>query len=248
MRKFDLAEKERIDIEHWAANPEENPESDSIFNVINKVTDMPALLECQRPFDAEFRRFRRVLELGAGQGWASCLFRKLYPQAQFTVSDISEHAVASVRKWEKILDVGVEKTFACRSYEVPAEDASFDCVFTYAAAHHFVAHRRSLREIRRLLKPGGHAFYFHEPACRRWIYRAAHYRVNRCRPDVPEDVIVYPKLLRIAREEGLRAELHFNPTLHKRGATEFLYYFVLGKLPFLQRILPCTATFHFVRE
>jgi SAM-dependent methyltransferase len=240
-----IAEKENIDIEDWRTNPHESPESDSVHNVINKVTDMPSLLESQQPFDAIFRDAKNILELGGGQGWASCLLKRLYPQARFTVTDISPYAVASVPKWERIFGVRIEESKACRSYEIPAEDACYDCIFTYASAHHFVAHRKSLREIHRVLKPGGHAFYFHEPACRKWIYKAAHKRVNRMRPSVPEDVLVYPKVLRIARDLGFEAEFLFTPILHKRGPKEFLYYMVLSKLPLLQKLLPCTGTFHF---
>ncbi|MCD6024326.1 MAG: class SAM-dependent methyltransferase [Fibrobacteria bacterium] len=243
-----IEDKERIDIEDWRNHPHESPESDSVHNVINKVTDMPTLLESQRPFDAIFREATDVLELGGGQGWASCLLKRLYPGARYTVTDISPYAVASVHKWERILDVKIDRTAACRSYEIPAEDATYDCVFTYASAHHFMAHRKTLRELRRVLKPGGHAFYFHEPACRRWIYGPAYRRVNRLRPEVPEDVLVFPKILALAREAGLEAEFHFTPSLGKRGPTEFLYYLLLNRIPWLQQLLPCTGTFHFTRK
>ncbi len=248
MQRVDISEKERIDVESWRTNPYESPESDSIHNIINKMTDVPCLLECQAPFDSIFKKSTAVFELGGGQGWASCVLKRIYPQADFTVSDISEFAVASVHKWEKILSVTTEKPLACKSYDIPVPDASFDCVFTFSAAHHFGAHRKSLAEIHRVLKPGGSAFYFHEPACRPWIYKRAYLRVNRGRPDVPEDVIVYSKLIKIAEAVGFKAEFRFTPTLHKRGPKEYLYYTVLRAFPFLQHIFPCTGTFHFSKK
>jgi SAM-dependent methyltransferase len=245
--KNDLSEKEKVDIDHWTKDPMESPESDSVHNIINKVTDMPSFLESLEPYSRLFDGFGDVLELGGGQGWASCLLKRLHPAARYTVTDISEHAVASVPKWERILGARIDKAFAAKSYEIPVPDESYDCIFTYASAHHFAAHRRSMVEFRRVLKPGGHVLYFHEPVCRKWIYKAAYRRVNKLRPVVEEDVIVYPKLLEIAREEGFRADFRFTPTLHKRRPKEFLYFFGLSRLPFLQHLLPATATFHFIK-
>ncbi len=241
----DLASRELLEVEYWRTGQFDNPESDSIENIINKITDAPALLECSEKYEVLFRNFQSVLELGAGQGWASCMLKKMYPKASFTVTDISPYAIASLFKWEHIFKVKIEKPIPCTSYAIPSDDDSFDCVFAYSAAHHFGAHRKSLTEIKRVLKPGGHCFYFHEPCCRKWIYSLAFWRVNRLRPIVPEDVIVYPKLISMAREIGFQVEFLFQPTLHKRLPTEFLYYFLLRTFPFLQSIVPCTGTFHF---
>lgn len=245
---MDLARKEEIEIEYWRVTEEEAPGSESVHNLINKITDAPNLLESLRPYEPVFAAAGSVLELGAGQGWASCMLKRLYPRAAFTVSDISEYAVASIPKWERVLAAKVDKAISCRSYEIPAEDSSFDCVFAYAAAHHFQAHRRTFRELRRVLKPGGQAFYFHEPCCRRWIYPMAYRRVNRTRHTVPEDVLIYPELLALAREAGFEANLRFTPTLNKRFPVEFVYYLGMRKLPFLQRLLPCTGTFQFINR
>lgn len=247
LKKPSIEEKEVLDLRIWKESPEESPDSDSVFNIINKFTDMPSFLESLEPYGEQLRAARDVLELGGGQGWASCLLKRLHPRLRVTVTDISEHAVASLHKWERILSVKTENAFACRSYDIPAGDSSYDIVFTYAAAHHFEAHRRTLRELARVLRPGGSAFYLHEPCCRRWIYPLAYRRVNAKRPEVPEDVLVYPEILKLAREAGLRPEFRFTPTLHKRGPREHLYYSALRAVPVLQSLLPCTGTFRFVK-
>lgn len=92
-------------------------------------------VEKLKMFNSHFAGARDILELGGDQGWASCIVKRSYPGARLTLTDISEDARA------------------CRSYETPFPDASFDLIFAFSAAHHFVRHRRTLQEIRRLCGP-----------------------------------------------------------------------------------------------
>jgi hypothetical protein len=68
------------------------------------------------------------------------------------------------------------------------------------------------------------------------------------RPVVPEDVLVYPELLSLARAAGLSGQVLFAPTTANRGVVETLYYFVLGKIRPLQHVLPCTVDLIFTRD
>lgn len=235
-----LEEKERIEIDFWRNSESESPEADSVENVLNKASEARAFLESIRGFTGHFQASRSILELGAGQCWASCIVKRLYPSATVIGTDISEAAVASAHKWERIFGVRLDGTRACRSYATPFETASFDLVFACAAAHHFVRHRRTFAELARILKPGGVALYLREPGCRRYIHGLAHRRVNRKRPEVPEDVLIYRDLERLAREAGLQAETIFDPTPTSRGPVETVYYMVLQRMPLLQHLLPCS--------
>ena len=141
--------------------------------------------------------------------------------------------VMSVQIWERLRD------------DLPEPDASVDVVFCFAAAHHFGTHRRTLAEIHRVLRAGGVAHYFYEPACPAYLHRAASWRVTHKRPEVPEDVLVYSRLIELGREVGLSAEVSFYPTFRRRGSVETLYYATLTALPPLRRALPCTANFSF---
>ena len=122
-----------------------------------------------------------IVELGGGQGWASCIVKRMYPHAKVVLTDISHYALASLPKWERILGAKLDGIVACRSYELPAADSSVDCVFCFASAHHFGAHGRTIREIARVLKPGGRCLYLYEPSCPPWIHRIARWRVRRKR-------------------------------------------------------------------
>jgi SAM-dependent methyltransferase len=207
--------------------------------------EVPIFLSCLERHASRLKPAARVLELGAGQGWASCVYKRRFTDSHVTATDISEYAIASLPKWEHVFQVKVDRHYACRSYETNEADAAVDHVFCFAAAHHFVAHRKTLREISRVLKPGGSAFYFYEPTTPRYLYSIAHRRVNRNRPAAPEDVLITREIVEIATSFGLGVEVDYFPSLPRRGSFESVYYAVLGKLPTLWRLLPCTANFIF---
>jgi len=239
-----LEDKENAEILFYRDAEHEKPEADSLPNLLNKMQDCAVFVSVLPKFDDIFRNATDVLEIGGGQGWASCALKKLYPKLRVTLTDISEYAVKSCHKWERVFGTSIDESFACRSYEIPKPDASLDCVFCFSSAHHFVKHSETLKEIKRVLRKGGHCLYLHEVTTSRLMYRWAHARVNR-RGVVPEDVIIHKDLLSAAREMELTATIQFNPTLLKRGPAETLYYFVLGRLGFLQPLLPCSANFRF---
>ena len=240
-----LAGKEAVEIDYWKNSEHEKPDSNSIYNLVLKAVEARVLLTKLETYGNVFSTAGTIVELGAGQAWGSCVVKYLFPNAHVTATDISPHAIASRHKWERVYDVDLDAAITCRSYEIPYEDESTDIVFCFSSAHHFVDHRGTLREIMRILKPGGHAYYFHEPACRGYIHAIAKRRVNAKRPAVPEDLILYKEIELISSEIGLSCTPVFSPTTIERSDLETLYYFTLRQLPFLQRLLPCSIDFTF---
>lgn len=247
MERTDLHTRQRREIEFWRDSPHERPESTSVENLVNKAGDAGILIDLLQVYQNDFARARDILELGAGQGWASCLVKKKFPGACVRATDISSYALASVPKWEHIFDTKLDGVEACLSYQIPTRDESYDLVFCFAAAHHFAAHRRTLQEVRRILRPDGVALYLYEPSCHAGLYRAAVSRVERKRPDVKEDVLIYSKIRALADEVGLRGEVSFYPSVRYRSPGALLYYSVLSRVSMLQRVLPCTVNYRFTR-
>ena len=139
-------EKRRIEIEFWRDNEKERPGADSLENQLDKSADALIFREALRPYEKEFASAKNIVELGAGQGWASCVVKRLFPDSHVTATDISEFAVASIARWENIYGVKIDDTAACTSDQLPFDDASVDIVFCFAAAHHFVTHNETFKE------------------------------------------------------------------------------------------------------
>jgi len=243
----DIKAKQKLEIEFWKDSKSQSPESDSIQNIVNKMSDAQVFLDCLNRHREKLPKYGRVLELGAGQGWATCIYKRLFPEAYLISTDISEFAVKSLPKWERIFEVAIDHSYACKSYEIHEDDASLDMVFCFASAHHFLAHKRTLSEIARVLRPGARAIYFHEPATPRLFYPPVFRHMNRKRDTVPEDVLIIPEIQKLARLAGLYLNVDYYPSLIKRGPLETVYFYILGRFPLLQRILPSSANFIFLR-
>jgi len=129
--------------------------------------------------------------------------------------------------------VKLDGVFPCSSYEIPVESASLDLIFCYAAAHHFMAHRRTLREIHRVLAPAGIACICVNPparasciACLLARQPQRHGRAGR-RADPPQTLPDRPRM-------RIRTPGRFSSRLSESRLLETNYYFLLSKLPFLQ--------------
>ena len=97
----------------------------------------------------------RLLDLGCGAGHAS--FTAAASVAQVVAYDLSAQMLAVVKQAaaEKGLNnIQLQQGVA---ESLPFEDASFDLVISRYSAHHWHDVGQALREVRRVLKPGGRA-------------------------------------------------------------------------------------------
>lgn len=95
----------------------------------------------------------RVLEVGCGRGGgASWLHRTLHPAAM-TAVDFSAQAIALCKQRYPLPGL----TFLVGDAEkLPLADASFDAVINVESSHCYGSMPAFLREVARVLKPGGH--------------------------------------------------------------------------------------------
>jgi SAM-dependent methyltransferase len=238
-----IEEAQAIELALWDRLKDQN----WLDNLANKLSELRWLLPKFSLYEEKFRSAQSVLELGGGEGWASCVVKRLYPEHSVAASDISPSAISGIDKWQRIFECTVDTRFPCKSYEVPLPDNSVDLIFSFQAAHHFVLQMDTLREAARLLRPGGTCMYLHEPSCRKFIHPVAKWRVNRKRPECPEDVLVLEEMRKGAATFGFRLDVNYSTATINRGVVEGVYYKSLSMFPFICPLVPCTADFIFTK-
>lgn len=95
----------------------------------------------------------RVLDVGCGAGHAS--FVAAGTAAQVTAYDLSDNMLAVVREAAHARGLTNIETRQGQAEALPFSEASFDVVISRYSAHHWHDVGRALREIKRVLKPGG---------------------------------------------------------------------------------------------
>jgi SAM-dependent methyltransferase len=137
---------------YWRDSPTEALGLETLANLLNKMGEVRVFLAYLEKVPQLLADRGTVLELGAGQGWSSCLYKRLFPQAHVIATDPSPYAIGSVGYCERIVGTAIDRHSACKSYATAEPDASVDLIFCFAAAHHFADHPGTLRELHRILK------------------------------------------------------------------------------------------------
>jgi len=244
-----LSEKEKIEINYWRDSHFESPKTFTKGNLINKIQECKIFDYKINKYLELFRDKNSVLEIGAGQGWASCFLKKYYlPSSDFTVTDISPYAIESIKNWESFFDVKIDKYYPSKSYELSEGNRQFDLIFCYAAAHHFVLIEETLIELKRLLSDDGHILFLYEPTSSKFSYPLHHYYVNKIPHSTPEDVLIPSKIKSMCSKIGLKYENHYDPNqMIIRNIPIAIYFSFLRILPFLQKLLPSSSDLIFYK-
>lgn len=241
-------EKEQRENDFWTNDPEEGPNVFGLYGVVNKMYEAKAFLEKLTKYKYYFSNADTIVELGAGQGWASCIVKHLFTDSTVYATDLCPDAIKSLPKWEKIFNVTIDKSYACKSNELPFENDSIDLTFCFQAAHHFSEQKSTIQEIHRILKPGGVCLYLREPSCRKYIYPLAYKRVNNNRPTVPEDVLIYKDIIKMGKQTGFHVNHAFDTSCTGHNSFAGVYYYILGKIGFLKHFFPCTSDITFIKN
>lgn len=102
----------------------------------------------------EFDEFKgkRVLEVGCGSGIDTAEFAR--NGAIVTAIDLTKEGVELTKKLLNENGLAA-KVMQADATNLPFEDKSFDCVYSYGVLHHIPELEKALAEIHRVLKPGG---------------------------------------------------------------------------------------------
>lgn len=109
--------------------------------------------------------YGRALELGSGTGFFLLNLMQAGVMAEGHVTDLSPGMVEVARRNAAGLGFEVEGRVA-DAESIPYEDDSFDLVVGHAVLHHIPDVERALREVLRVLRPGGRFVFAGEPTAR----------------------------------------------------------------------------------
>jgi ubiquinone/menaquinone biosynthesis C-methylase UbiE len=187
----------------------------------------------------------RVLEMGAGHGWASVLLKRNFPECYVVASDLVPAALHFCINYERILDQSIDEKWAFNCRDIPFGDNTFDRIFTMAAFHHFGEKNdfsSALDEMVRILKPNGKIALLYEPSTPKILYNFMYRIVNsrRQEDDVDEDIVVIIDLKKYSENANCKFMVEYYPAFQDRsGLKSQLYYFLLSKMKLLLKGAPC---------
>ncbi len=150
--------KERVRA-FWQANPCGTKFTDAETGsrlFFERVEEHRYRTEWHIPEAAGFARARglRVLEIGCGLGTDGAQFARA--GADYTGVDLTDAAVELARKCFKVF--GLRGEFRTADAEqLDFADESFDIVYSHGVLHHTPDTARAVREVHRVLRPGGRA-------------------------------------------------------------------------------------------
>jgi SAM-dependent methyltransferase len=94
----------------------------------------------------------RLLDVGCGSGQTMSWFRRIRPEWEAVGVDVAQEGLIAARELD-------ESVLAASALDLPFPDGSFDLAITLDVLQHLPldgGDRRALREIQRVLRPGGH--------------------------------------------------------------------------------------------
>ena len=178
-------------------------EHGEIFNAVEQDRLAAILSEAVMLIESDSDQ-RVALDYGCGSG---NLTRHLLDQGLHVDSaDISQRFLEIIS--ERFGSTGVSNTIHLNGRDLSnIPDGQYDFVATYSVLHHVPDYLAAIREMIRVLKPGGVLYLDHEPAPSVWdsentIY---HEYLERVRPPV-EQISPFQKMLRLMNPTTLRTE------------------------------------------
>lgn len=99
---------------------------------------------------------RKVLEIGSGRGGGAHFIKRYLNPAEMTGVDFSEHAVDLCRR---IYDLPGLRFAHGDAEDLPFDAATFDAVVNVESSHCYRSMTQFLREVVRVLRPGGHFLF-----------------------------------------------------------------------------------------
>jgi len=109
-----------------------------------------------------------LLEIGCGMGFDSLEFLKR--GVRVTATDLTPAAVATTKRHFELEGVQAAEVREANALDLPFADETFDAVWANGVLHATGDTARAIREVRRVLRPGGRAIISHFYRKPSWMY------------------------------------------------------------------------------
>ncbi|MDP3710315.1 MAG: class I SAM-dependent methyltransferase [bacterium] len=115
-------------------------------------------------------RDKKVLDIAVGTGWSTEQFAR--HGATTTAIDISPKAIDLTKKRFKTFDLPEPEALVADAQNMPFADGTFDFVLAWGCLMHMPDTEKAIREIHRVLKPGGRmaAMMYNKNSLHWWYY------------------------------------------------------------------------------
>jgi ubiquinone/menaquinone biosynthesis C-methylase UbiE len=195
-----------------------------------------------------------VLEIGGGLCWGSLIVKSKYPMSRVVSTDIASSALEKAKKVAEVLELNADQYLAVDVHRLPFPDDSFDIVFGSEMLHHLADPIAALREIHRVIRPGGRYLGIGEGAASRPMQfimerTGLHRRMGgheATKYDMKEALYSFGKWQNMFEESGFKSVVitsTTDPTIQYQSKLRLYYYCVLNLLPGpMHRILGCAIT------
>ncbi len=190
-----------------------------------------------------------VLEIGGGICWGSLVVKHRFPTSRVIATDIAPSALVIAQSVAHMVKLPANRYDAVDVHSLPYADSSFDLVIGSECLHHLENPVAGLRELRRVIRPGGLYLGFGEGfasspmlrlvdllGIRRALggHEAQHYGMK-------EALYTFGQWRAMFRQAGfsdVRMRLAKDPTFQYQRHARLLYYTMLSFVPsFLVKLL-----------
>jgi len=178
--------------------------------------------------EAGLLKSRHLLEIGCGMGYDSVEFLKR--GVRVTATDLTPNAVTLARRHFEIEGVEAEEVRVANALDLPFKDDEFDAVWSNGVLHATGDTKKAIREVRRVLKPGGRAIISHFYRKPSWMYlisRMGRENIEFTDEDPPVNEFytereILNMFVGFRVLEGVREHYRALP-VHRKGAKAVLY-------------------------
>jgi ubiquinone/menaquinone biosynthesis C-methylase UbiE len=118
--------------------------------------------------ESKILRGKHLLEVGCGMGFDSLEFLKR--GVNVTATDLTPNAVKLAKRHFDIMGVKAKEVRTVNVLDIPFSDNTFDAVWANGVLHATGDTPRAVREVRRVLKPGGRAIISHFYRKPSWMF------------------------------------------------------------------------------